>query len=191
MQLQQYLHELLSNFRDTCHGSPQTLFYCSLVEIGAEFVETALTFVPALTRVPVLGRIILFLFPGAGGQEQNQVQRLQDMVKRQEEERKTRRERNNRYVLKASDAMECVEKNIMNGAILLAFGKGIASALFGGGETSAADVLLDKIWSCIESKTLRQDTPRIRREGRFPHRPSRGHGRGRVKHEQPKAPGQG
>lgn len=84
-----------------------------------------------------------------------------------------------RYVLKASDALECAEENIYNGGLLLLYGKALLNQFVGGGTVTMADLIYDRLEECINSKVLRQDTPRTSRTGTFPHRPSRGHGHGR------------
>jgi hypothetical protein len=144
-----------------------------------DIVETAVTFLPGLLEVPVLGRILIALGFGHGNDTQA-IEQLQELADKKKTDRKTRRERNNRYVLKASDAMQCVEDNLMDGQILFAFGKGILNALVRGGSQDAADIILDKIWTCIEENTLRQDTARVAKETKTKfHRPALGHGTGR------------
>lgn len=150
----------------------------SVVEIGGELVETALTFAPWLVDVPVLGRICLLLSPH-GGNDLKALEELQRQADQKKTDRKTRVDQNARYVLKASDAMKCVEENICNGGVLLALGKAILNTLAGKGGAAAPDILTEKIFVCIESKTLRQDTPRRKLTRTAYHRPARGHGRGR------------
>lgn len=153
-----------------------------VVEIGGEIVEVALTFVPGLADVPVLGRILLALAPG-GGNESKALEDLQKQAESKKTERDTRIKRNARYVIKASDAMECVQKNIMNGGFLLSIGKGIINTVLGkGGKLSAPDLMTDRIFTCIEEHVLRQDTPRVKGEpsGKYV-RPRKGHGHGRGK----------
>jgi hypothetical protein len=79
--------------------------------------------------------------------------------------------------------MKCVEDNIMAGGILLAFGKGILQWARGAGAgANAADILVDRIFTCIESKVLKQTNRRTKRaDHRYNKRPSRGHGYGRGK----------
>lgn len=149
-----------------------------LAEIGAEIVEVALTFVPSLEGIPVLGRILRILAPG-GGNDFKAIEELERQAQLRKTERKTRIDRNNRYVLKASDAMQCVETNLMNGGVLLAIGKGVINAVLGKPGGDGADLLTDRIFTCIESKVLKQTSKRVTRSGKFYHRPSKGHGKGR------------
>lgn len=128
-----------------------------------EAVETAITFAPWLTDIPVLGRILLLFAPG-GGNDLRAQEALQAAAKKNEQKRKTRIQKNARYVLKASDAMQCVEDNLNNGAILLAIGKGMLNVVAGRVGGNAVDLLEDKIFSCIESKVLAQDSKRVRTE---------------------------
>jgi hypothetical protein len=150
-----------------------------VAEIGAEAAETALTFAPWLVDVPVLGRILLVLSPGGGNDLQAQEQ-LQKAAEEKKTERKTREQRAARYVLKASDAMQCVETNLMNGSVLLAIGKAILNTVFRRTPVTGPDLLCDKIFTCIEQKTLRQDSPRPPHPKTISNpRPARGHGHGR------------
>lgn len=144
-----------------------------------QIVETALTFVPALLDVPVLGRILIALGFGKIPSDTRAMEELERNANKKKSERATRRERNNRYVIKASDAMQCVEDNIMSPQFALAFVKGVANMLIGR-EALPGDILVDKIWTCIEENVLRQDTPRVKKETatKF-HRPAVGHGTGR------------
>jgi hypothetical protein len=143
-----------------------------------DLVETVVTFAPALLEVPVLGRILIAL--GFGHTDETKaIEQLQELANKKKTDRKTRKERNNRYLLKASAAMQCVEDNLMGGEILFAFGKGLLNALTGRQEF-APDIILDKIWTCIEEHTLRQDTPRVKGQAKSKYiRPAKGHGHGR------------
>lgn len=150
------------------------------VEIIIPIVETALTLLPGLAEVPILGRILIALAPG-GGNDQKALEELQKQADAKKTDRQTTIDRNARYVLKASEAMKCVETHLMNGGFLLALGKGLANAILGRSGGFAPDLLLNDIFACIESKTLRQDTPRVISAKRIYHRPARGHGKGRKK----------
>ncbi len=154
----------------------------SVIEIVAPVVETAITILPELLDVPILGRILLTLAPG-GGNDFKALEELQKVADKKKTDRKTRKERNARYVLKASDALECCEKQIYSAEILLAMAKGLANAILGK-PTTSADILFDQIANCIEEHVLRQDTvrtqPRAQRRGKYG-RPAKGHGKGRGK----------
>lgn len=152
------------------------------IEIIVPLVETAITILPELLDIPILGRILLTLAPG-GGNDTKALENLEKIAQQKKTERQTRRDRNERYVLKASDALDCCEKQIFSPAILFAMVKGLANAITGKPDTSA-DILYDQIATCIEEHVLRQDTPRTqpRAERRGPYaRPARGHGKGRKK----------
>src|SRR4030095_9580995 len=149
-----------------------------IAEIGAELVETALTFAPWLVDVPVLGRICLVLAPG-GGNDLKALEQLQAQAEQTKVRTRTAIKENARYVLKASDAMKCVQDTLADGAILLALGKALMNTLAGRGGAAARDILTQKIFLCIESKVLSQKSKRVKFTGSFYHRPSLGHGRGR------------
>lgn len=151
-----------------------------VTEIGAEAAEAALTFAPWLVDVPVLGRILLVLSPG-GGNEIQAMEELQKQAEKKKTDRKTQQDKNARYVLKASDAMKCVEDNLMSGGVLLAIGRSILNSVFRRSPVTGPDLLCDKIFECIISKTLRQDSPRPAREKHISNpRPAKGHGHGRT-----------
>ncbi len=149
-----------------------------IAEIGSAAAETMITFAPWLVDIPVLGRILIALSPH-GGNDLQAMEELQKQADKKKTDRKTRIEKNARYVLKASEAMKCVESNLMNGAVLLALGKGLLDAVMGRAGGGAPDILADKIFTCIEEKVLRQDTPRVKHTGTYFARPSKGHGHGR------------
>lgn len=143
-------------------------------------VKTALELVPVLREVPVVGRLLILIAGGHPPSEQEALQALEQAARKKERERTDRKKRNARYVLKASDAMACAEKALMNGKFTLAIGKGLLNVFRNTGNF-APDIVLEEIFSCIEAHELRQDTPRVRsREPRGYRRPARGHGHGRI-----------
>jgi hypothetical protein len=147
-------------------------------EIGAEAAEIALTMAPWLVDVPVLGRILLLLNP-AGGNDLKAQEELEAQAQKKKQDNQTRIARNGRYVIKASEAMKCVDKTVNSGGVLLAFGKAILNTLRGVG-SNAGDILTDRIFLCIEENVLRQDTPRPKHSKTIANpRPARGHGHGR------------
>lgn len=153
----------------------------SVIDIVPATVETALVLAPELANIPVIGRLLLFVVGGKMPDGLHQVEALEDAAKKKKEDRATRKKRNARYVLKASDAMDCVEKNLMDGKLVLALGKGILNTILGRGQF-APDLIVDQIWTCIEEHELRQDTPRVKsEEPRGYRRPAKGHGHGRGK----------
>ena len=152
----------------------------SPIEIIAPIAEAALVVLPELVEVPILGRLLLSLAP-AHGSDTKALEELIKQAERKKTERKTRIERNARYVLKASDAMQCVENALVDGKILLAFAKGLASIIWRG-TGDAPDILINQIWTCIEEHVLRQDTPRVVGDHKSKYvRPRKGHGHGRGK----------
>jgi hypothetical protein len=154
----------------------------SPIEIIVPLVETAITIMPELLEIPILGRILISLAPN-GGNDTKALEQLEKIAQQKKTDRETRRQRNERYVLKASDALDCCEKQIFSPAILFAMVKGLANAITGKPDTSA-DILYDQIATCIEEHVLRQDTPRsqprAQRRGKYG-RPAKGHGKGRGK----------
>lgn len=148
-------------------------------EIGAELVETALTFAPWLEEVPVLGRILRVIAPG-GGNDIHAAEQLAAELQKRKTDRETRIQRNARYVLKASDAMQCVDDSVADTGVLLAFGKSLLNIVRGRPD-STPDILENKIFQCIESKVLKQTGKRKKKVKKYYGRPAVGHGKGRVK----------
>jgi len=142
-------------------------------------VETALVFAPELLEVPILGRILFALGFNKVPSDAGSLAQIERNAQINKTERATRRQRNNRYVIKAADAMACVEDVIMSPQFALAFGKGLVQMIIGG-QLLPGDILVDKIWTCIEENVLRQDTPRVRGQAKTKYiRPAEGHGHGR------------
>jgi len=142
-------------------------------------VETALVFVPGLLEVPILGRLLVALGFGHGGSDTKALEQLERIAQEKAQDRATRIKRNGRYLLRASDAMQCVETHLTGGSILLNLGKGIVNVVLGKPGT-AIDELYDRIFTCIEEKVLRQDTPRVKGSPKGSYvRPRKGHGYGR------------
>lgn len=151
-----------------------------VTEIGEIAAETLLTVAPWLADVPVIGRILFLLSPG-GGNDLKAQEQLEKEAQKKKQDTQTRVKNNARYVLKASDAMNCVDKTVNNGGVLLALGKAILNTIRGGtAAPNAGDILTDRIFVCIEEHVLRQDTPRPKhiKTTKYP-RPARGHGKGR------------
>ncbi len=150
-----------------------------IAEIGGEIAEVALTFIPGLLDVPILGRILSVLAPG-GGNDIKALEELQKVADKKKTDRSTRISKNARYVIKASEAMKCVETNLMSGAVMLAIGKALINNVLGRGGGSGPDLLADRIFTCIEEHVLRQDTPRVVGDHSSKYvRPRKGHGHGR------------
>lgn len=146
-----------------------------------ELLEAVVTFAPELLDLPVIGRI-LAPFAGGGGNEFNAIEKLQAAANKTKQDRATRIKKNARYVLKASEAMQCVENSLGSGAFLLSLGKALLNTVAGRSAGGAApDLLTNMIFDCIESKTLSQKRPRVKVTETYWARPSRGHGKGRQK----------
>lgn len=154
----------------------------NVIELIPEAVEAAILLFPELVDIPIAGRILIAI-AGKHPGEPNPVEELQKVADKKKTDRKTRIEHNARYVIKASEAMKCVEENLMNGQVLTSFLKGLVNAILGrtsGG--SAPDILVEKIFTCIEEHVLRQDTPRVIGDHSSKYvRPRKGHGHGRGK----------
>jgi len=127
-------------------------------------------------RIPVLGRIIaaviaIFTAFNLGTATNPEVER------EKRSRRKTRIEKQARYVLKASDAMQCVEDFLYGegSGLVVALAKALRKGL------SVPDVMTDEVFACIESKVLKQTGKRSKKEKKYFGRPAKGHGHGRIK----------
>lgn len=150
-----------------------------IIELGEEVAGAILVVAPWASDIPVLGHILTILHPG-GGSDLQALEQLQKISDARKTEVATRIARNGRYVLKASDAMQCVHDSLENAGFLLALIKGVFNVIVGRPTRAGPNILADKIYECIERKVLKQSNPRVRSERVFYHRPARGHGRGRV-----------
>jgi len=147
------------------------------VEIAA---ETLLVIAPWLADVPVLGRIISSL-AGGGGNELQALEKLQAQINKTKTDRDERIKRNGRYVLKAADAMQCVENNLQASSVLLATVKSLVGNIAGRPPTNAIEIVENRIFDCIESKVLKQTNVRKKKkEITYFARPAKGHGKGRL-----------
>lgn len=143
--------------------------------------ETLLAFVPLIRSVPIIFRLLRSLgaIGAAGSNDAQAIEALQRSAQQRKTDRQTRIERNGRYVLKASDAMQCVEDAVADGAILFSLGKAMINAVLGR-QVDVVDILTDRIFDCIESKVLAQTGRRRKKSNkRWYGRPAVGHGAGR------------
>lgn len=138
-----------------------------------------------LRGVPFLGRILIAMGIGeaAGGDDLKTLEEALRVEQDKRTKRKTRIKENARYVLKASDAMQCVEDHLAaNSGYARAFIKSLLSIVRGGSfRESAPDILTDEIFKCIESKVLSQKSKRATIVKSYSARPALGHGTGRKK----------
>jgi hypothetical protein len=148
-----------------------------LVEEVPALVRTLITLAPALANVPILGRVIIALSAVKPINEKKVLEELQAAKDKLRKQRKKLADDNNKYVIKVSDAMQCVEKNI-DGALLRKIGSSIIDVLTGSPKDLGTEII-DPINKCMLEERLRQDTPRKgHRDSRIA-RPAKGHGHGR------------
>lgn len=151
-------------------------------------MAAVLSFAPGLVDIPVLGKILILFAPG-GGDDLKAQEALQAAAQKTLQDRAQRVQKNARYVLKASEAMKCVEHSLGNGGFLLALGKALVNQVAGGATgISAPDLIIDRIFECIEHKVLPQTSKRTEEVKRYYGRPARGHGKGRKKIPLPSKP---
>lgn len=154
------------------------IFLIGLVKEIPDVVKLLRSVAPSLGKVPLLGKIISFI-----DVPQDDTQWVEEMRKASEQGKRTRRrqrDENNRYVVKVSDALDCVEKHLYDPKTAWNFIKGVVSGLAEGKGASGFSKIGDAVSECIIAASLRQDTPRTKVTRKdWPHRPSVGHGYGR------------
>jgi hypothetical protein len=150
----------------------------ALVQEIPPIVRTLVTLAPALARVPILRGLIIAL---NGVKPINDKQVLEELQAAKDKLKKVRTklaDDNNKYVIKVSEAMKCVEDNV-SGKLLAGLGRAIIATLSGKAQDLGTEII-DPINRCMIEKRLRQDTPRkAHKESRIA-RPARGHGTGRT-----------
>ncbi len=148
-----------------------------VIEEIPQVIKTAVTLIPALAKIPGLGKLIVVLnkVPQSDTQALEKLQ--SDNDKKKKEREKTVKE-NARYVIKVSEAMKCVNSKFDDANLVLDFVKSLIDLVTGGSQTMT-DALRERILHCMLENRLRQDTPRVIQAKRRYHRPSKGHGHGR------------
>jgi hypothetical protein len=144
------------------------------VEEVPAIIRTLVTLAPALRNVPLLGRLIVALQGVKPISETKVLEELQAAKDKLRKERKKLADDNNKYVIKVSEAMQCVEKNV-DGALLSKIGKAVIDVLTGNPQDLGTEIM-DPINKCMLENRLRQDTPRNVKRDTTHGRPARGHG---------------
>jgi hypothetical protein len=127
-----------------------------LVEIP-EIIKVATTLIPGLATVPILGKIIPLL--SSGTMDEFKAFEQYEAEKEKSTARRTKlKKENNRYVIKVSEAMTCVEVQL-DGKLSLAFLKAAIKTILGG-KGNAFDTLFDPIAQCMVEKALQQKNAR-------------------------------
>lgn len=146
-----------------------------IAEEIALLAEAALLIAPELVEVPLLGRLLVNFAHGSGG-ETAALEKLQEQQRELERRTRERIRRNAKRVIKASDAMKCVEDNLNAGRGAINFAKNVVKVIRG---LPTDPLVQNEIFDCIESKLLGQGSKRTYVTRTAYHRPSRGHGHGR------------
>jgi len=106
--------------------------------------------------------------------------RMKNNIKNRTKQRR-KRDKENQQVIKVADACDCVEDFFKDPKNVFDIGQMIAK-MATDPLSVASTSLGEPICDCIERDALRQDTHRalIQKREKFHHRPSVGHGKGRV-----------
>lgn len=144
-------------------------------------IEELPELIQVLRGVPFVGRILVALGIAQGFDKGQPLEEMLRVEEDKKNKRKTRIKENGRYVLKASDAMQCVEDHLAgNNGYARAFIRSLFSLARGKGFTaSAPDILADEIFACIEKKVLSQKSKRATIVKQYSARPAVGHNPGK------------
>lgn len=147
-------------------------------------IEELPELITLLRSVPILGRILIAL--GIGESLGDKTFDLPvGSSKDRQTKRKTRIKNNARYVLKASDAMQCVEDHLLTrDGYAISFLKNLLRGITPGAKPGAlgpGEAVTEEIFACIEKKVLSQKSERKSITKFYSARPAKGHGKGRIK----------
>ncbi len=139
-----------------------------LIEEIPEVVKVATSFIPALKDVKLIRGLIIPLQNPGQFNETKALEELESAKKKNQEERVRLKKKYNKRVIKIADAMKCVEDNVFDGKIAIAFAQGLLRTLTSGitgTQTDAGDILFGHIAGCMIGKALQQKNKR--RLGKF------------------------
>jgi hypothetical protein len=123
-----------------------------------EIVKVTTTFVPALKNIRLVRGMIIPL--GASG-TMNEAQALAEYQRSKDRNRATRtrlKQQHNKRVIKVSDAMECLEKEL-DGKLAILFGQALLNVILGG-TNDCFDLAFGRIAGCMIGKALQQGNQR-------------------------------
>lgn len=139
-----------------------------VIEEIPEAVKVATSLIPALRNVKFIRGLVVPLSNTGQFNETKALEAYENERKKEQEKRTKLKKENNKYVIKISDAMACVESSCFDASIMLAVGKAFLSAItsgFTGSQVTAGDILFQKIAKCMTDKKLQQKN--LRRRGEF------------------------
>ena len=124
-----------------------------------EIIKTAVTLIPALRNLPILGRIIP-LFQVGDMNDARAIEQFEAQREKNKQTRKKLKDDHNKRVIKINDAMQCVEDNIYDGKLALALAKGLVAVITQANPPDAGDILFKNIADCMVKKALQQKNGR-------------------------------
>jgi hypothetical protein len=149
----------------------------SLIQEIPPIVRTIVTLAPSIANLPLIRGLIIGLSGVKQINEKKVLEELQAAKDKLRKQRKKLADDNNKYVIKVSEAMKCVESNV-DGALLAKVGRAIIATLSGSPQDLGTEIM-DPINKCMMEKRLRQDTPRNVKRDSTHGRPAKGHGHGK------------
>jgi hypothetical protein len=138
-----------------------------LIEEIPSVVKTVVELAPALKNIQLIRGLIIPLSK-VPSNETEALEKLQADANKKKEERRKLKKKQNKRVIKVSDAMECVEKYAYDGKIALDFGKALISVITSGitgTQTDLGDIMFGRMSGCMIGKALQQNNKR--RSGEF------------------------
>jgi len=130
-------------------------------EIIPEVVEITTTMIPALRAVPLVRGLVVALQSDAPMNELKASEAYEAEGKKRQEQRNKLKKKFNKHVIKISDALQCVENNVFNGKIAIAFAKALLSTITKGpAAQTTPDAMFDLIAKCMVEKRLQQKNKR-------------------------------
>ncbi len=137
-----------------------------LVEEIPAIVRTVVELAPQLKNVQFLRGLIVPLSKVPSNEHQA-LENLEADARKKKEERRKLKKKQNKHVIKVSDAMDCVEKYVYDGNVALDFGKALVSVITSGvtgSQTDLGDIMFGRISGCMIGKALQQKNKRRRGE---------------------------
>ncbi len=134
-----------------------------LVEEVPEVVKVATSFVPALRNIKLIRGLIIPLQGTGQFNETKALEEMESQKRKNQEERVRLKKKYNHNVIKISDAMKCVEDNVFDGKLAIAFSKAFLNTITGT-KVDVGDILWGRISGCMIGKALQQKNKRRRGE---------------------------
>jgi hypothetical protein len=112
----------------------------SLIQEIPPIVRTIVTLAPSIANLPLIRGLIIGLSGVKQINEKKVLEELQAAKDKLRKQRKKLADDNNKYVIKVSEAMKCVESNV-DGALLAKVGRAIIATLSGSPQDLGTEIM--------------------------------------------------